>query len=85
LFDGGDAAAEEGLAERLELRARNRRLEINSLVQSVNLNLGLRGRREGTFRTLTGRAQTAKSAQILVHIHSAILALELLATPFNKG
>ena len=59
-----DGGAEKILAELLKTGTGDGGVEIDTLVQRVDLNGGLGGRREGTLGTLAGSAETTKGTGV---------------------
>jgi hypothetical protein len=57
-------AAEEVLAELLELGTGERGVEVNTLDEGVNFDGGLRGGGEGSLGTLGSDAETAEGAEV---------------------
>lgn len=71
-----EAALEEGVAQALELRARQRDTEILALRQRVHLNRRLSCRRQVALGTLAGRAEAAQGLGAVLQINLCLL-LEL--------
>ena len=75
--DGVHGAAEEVGVELLELGARDVDVEVDAVVGGVDLDGGLRGRRQGPLRALAGGPDAAQRAGVVAGV-LLVLALELL-------
>ena len=64
LLDGLEGAAEEVLAELLETGTGKGGVEIDTLEEGVDLNGGLRCRREGTLGTLACGTEMTESTRV---------------------
>uniref|UniRef100_A0A0E0FVL7 Uncharacterized protein n=1 Tax=Oryza nivara TaxID=4536 RepID=A0A0E0FVL7_ORYNI len=71
------ALAEQVHVELLEASPGDGRVEVDALVQGVDLNGGLCGRRQRALGALAGRAQPAQSTRVAADV-LLVLALELL-------
>ena len=70
------AALEEGVAQALKLRARERHLEILAVRQRIHLNRGLCGGGQVALGALAGRAEAAQGLGVVLQINLCLL-LEL--------
>merc|ERR1719155_52363 len=78
LLDRAHGVAEIVHAELLEAGARERAREINALEEGIDLDRGLRRRRQRTLGALALRAETADRAVVAREVLAAVLALEVL-------
>jgi hypothetical protein len=76
-LNGIHGGTEQVLAEFLETSTGDGGVEINTLVERIDFNGSLSGRREGTLGTLASSAETTKSTSVGSEI-LLVLALELL-------
>lgn len=76
-LDGVHALAEQVHAQLLETSSGDGSVEVDTLIQSVNLQGGLGGGGQSTLRTLSCCTQAAKGAGVVGDI-LLVLALELL-------
>src|SRR5690606_2564043 len=76
-LNGVHGGAEQVLAKLLETGTGNRGVEINTLVERIDFDGSLSGRREGTLGTLASSAETTKGTSVGGEI-LLVLALELL-------
>ena len=77
LLDRVERAAEQVGAQLLEARARDRRVEVDALVERIDLDARLHAAREHALRALARRAQATHRALTVRYVLLA-LALELL-------
>ena len=64
LLDGLEGAAEQILAQLLEASTSEGGVEVDTLEEGVDLNGGLRSRREGTLGTLACGTETTESTRV---------------------
>merc|ERR550514_2491856 len=78
-----EGAAEEVGAQILEASAGDARVEVNTLEERVDLNVGRSGRGELTLGTLAGGAETTHGTGVAGHV-LLVLALELLGEVYHQ-
>ena len=76
-FNGHQRGLEKVVAQLFEAGSRDARVEIDSVVQRIDLDAGLRRRRNCPFRPLARGAQPPHSALVRAHVR-VVLPLKLL-------
>ena len=84
LLDRVEGGTEEVTAELLETRTGDRGVEVHALVERVDFDRGLGGRREGALGALAGGSETAHCAGIRRQV-LLVLSLELGAKVVYKA
>ena len=74
LLNGLEGGAEEVLAQLLETRTSERRVEVDTLEERVDLDGGLGRRREGTLGALASRAETTEGTKAAGELCKSTLA-----------